>query len=178
MLTDYICVDVLKHILQIYISHHPEDIDTINKFTNFKFDHVKIEEKNYYGDRNELFDKESIIDGYKIRYQRWKYNEDGKRINFEEFNYKLGKIHGKTYTWDNLGRIIQEHTHKNGKVQYVYRYNYLLNGGIMLDVYIFEDGIPKFNILKQKNPEDLEYKDKLSTTFDDNSNVTSQITLN
>lgn len=125
MLTDYIHTDIIKHILDIYISHHPEDIENLNKATEFTFKSNILEISIYKDIR--LARRSYMVDDYIMVQESWGCNDYEEHILLEVKNFKYDKLNGKLYIWNSLGLIQHESGWKNGishgkHIEYKYEY--------------------------------------------------------
>lgn len=99
MITDYLPDDVLQYVVNEYMSHHPEDIDNLNKcvrsgfvFNISKYVHAITTNLPLRKTEYRLF-----VDGYSAIY---KISDDNGLISQTQSKY--GKLHGYCfYTYEN-----------------------------------------------------------------------------
>lgn len=111
-LSNYIQLDVLKYILDIYISHHPEDINNLNKFSSYKFKINLIKRCKYH--QNMILKRDLIIDGYVMKSEAWSWRY-GRKSKLYEYNKKYNSLHSRSFEWAGEEGAWHVIDYENGK---------------------------------------------------------------
>jgi antitoxin component YwqK of YwqJK toxin-antitoxin module len=136
MLQNFILSDIIQYVLNIYISHRPDDLQVLEKSINFKFLNIDkyIIYKEDYVEYYKYSSRETIIDGDIYARERF-YNDDSvtycKHLSHSILYFRNYKEDGLSKGWYNTGELAYTIMFKNGEI-YGETKDYYKNGNIRL----------------------------------------------